>query len=67
MHDRRDKFGYINATSVVSGKLKGLIPVMVGGTWATVANLTDRVSAGNTQQQSLAPKLACNHPARAVL
>lgn len=34
------------------------------GTWATMA---DRMNAGNTQQQSLVPKLACNSPARALL
>ena len=67
MHDRRDKFSHINATSAASGKLKGFIPVTEGATWATVANMTDRVRAGNTQQQSLAPKQACNHPARDVL
>lgn len=51
MHDSRNKFSYINATSVASGKLKDFIPVTEGGTWATVGNMTDRVSAGNAQQQ----------------
>lgn len=65
MHDRRDKFSYINATSAALGKQKAFIPVIESGTWATMANMTDRVNAGSTQ--SLVPKLACNPPARAVL
>lgn len=52
-HDRRDKFSYINATSVALGKQKGFIPVTESSTWATMANMTDRLNVGNTLQQIL--------------
>lgn len=52
MHDSRNKFSYISATSAASGKRKDFIPVTEGDTWATVGNMTDKVSAGNVQLQS---------------
>lgn len=47
--------------------MKSFIPGTEGSAWAMVANMADRASVGNTQQQSLAPKPACSLSERAIL